>query len=251
MRWSVWYKTARLRWRLSPMRARVLSARRLLRAFFARVSHPYVAFSGGKDSLVVLDLALQLSPTVQVVWSDEDWLPPGTAEFIETIEGHYGIRIIRARERHGAKEFHALYGVWPVCSAPRPVDFEADTWGEVMEHFGFGGVILGLRRGESAGRHFALRRPLRQCKGDGLWHVAPIYDWSCDEVWSYIAGNDLPVHPAYREMIEAGVEPEHARIGPLTAVRVYQYGMLAFVKQQWPDLWNRFRADNPMVEGEG
>ena len=35
--------------------------------------------------------------------------------------------------------------------------------------------------------------------------------------------------------------------GHLTAVRVYQYGMLETLKRLWPNTWNAFTQDNPCV----
>jgi 3'-phosphoadenosine 5'-phosphosulfate sulfotransferase (PAPS reductase)/FAD synthetase len=237
---------SKLHWRLPPMRARVNSAQRLVRALLRRTERPYVAYSGGKDSQCLVDIVLRIRPEVQVVFHDEDWLPPGTLEVVEATEKHYGIHILRVRERRSADEFFAEFGTWPTCSNPRPVDFEADTWGEIVGHYGFDGVAMGLRAEESTGRRFALRKPLRKTQ-DGLWHCSPLHDWSAPEVFAYLVGNELPIHPAYAQMINAGMPIERARIGPLTAVRVYQYGLLETTRHLWPELWNAFVTDNPVV----
>lgn len=247
MKYAQWYQASELLWRLPPMRARAFSALRLIRAFLDRCEHPYIAYSAGKDSQALLDLALHVQPGLTVVFHDEDWLPPGTIEQVQATEAHYGIRITRVRERHSADEFFAQYGQWPHCSQPRAVDFEADTWKEIVQHFGFDGVLMGLRSDESVGRYFALKRPLRLTQKDGLWHGSPLYDWTTEQVWAYLAGNNLPIHSAYAQMLDAGIEPYHARIGPLTATRVYNYGALDTVKRLWPSLWNAFAADNPCV----
>jgi len=247
MNWSTWSKASELRYRFPPMPARIASAQRLLSALFARCERPYVAYSGGKDSQVVLDLAIRLKPDVAVVWHDEDWLLPGTAEFVEGVEQRYGIHILRVRERFAADEFHAAYGVWPRCAHPRPVDFEADRWPEIVAHYGFDGVALGLRSEESAGRYFALKTPLRLTRKDGLWHCSPLHDWTAADVWAYLCGRDCPCHHVYETMIDAGIAPEFARVGPLTATRVYGYGLLDTLKRLWPETWNAFAAENPCV----
>jgi phosphoadenosine phosphosulfate reductase len=245
--YQLWTEASALRWKLPPMRARTYSALRLIRACLSRCQNPYVAFSTGKDSQVVLDLALSIKPDLPVVFHDEDWVLPGTIEQVAATEAHYGIRILRVRERRAADEFYAQYGVWPQVSQPRGVDFEADTWKEIVRHYGFDGVLIGLRADESVRRFFSLKRPLRLVENDGLWHGSPLFDWTTEQVWSYLVGNHAPVHPAYREMIDAGVEPRFARVGPLTAVRVYQYGSLEIVKRLYPSLWNAFVAENPCV----
>jgi phosphoadenosine phosphosulfate reductase len=236
------------------MKRRQITAQRLILAFLSKCQKPYIAFSGGKDSLVVLDLVLRENEEVAVVWSDEHWIMPGTLKLLSAIEKHYDIRITRAREACGDREFYTLFQQYPTRPQLREVDYEAEHWKRIVDHFGFDGVILGLRAQESWSRYYNLEKrgePLRRNKGDGLWHVSPIHDWSTEEVWAYIAGNDLPIHQAYVDMIDAGVEPEYARVGPLTAVRVYQYGILETVKRLWPGLWNEFVAANPCVAEGG
>jgi 3'-phosphoadenosine 5'-phosphosulfate sulfotransferase (PAPS reductase)/FAD synthetase len=197
-----------------------------------------------------MDIALRIRPDIQIVWHDEDWVLPGTAENIEGVETFYGINIIRVRERFSADEFFKEFGRWPICLSPRSVDFEADHWFEIVRHYGWDGAVIALRSDESTQRYFALKRPLRWNKSREEWRVSPVHDWSVEDIWAYILGRKLPYHPAYEKMIDAGIEPKFARIGPLTAVRVYDYGILTAFKQLWPETWNRFVEENPCVAAE-
>jgi len=138
------------------------AAKKMLLDFFSTVEKPYCAISGGKDSLVSLDLAMSVAPgTFDVCWGDEDFNMPGTREQISAIEHHYAIKVTRIRVRHGAREFRDMFGCYPACENPHPVDFEADTGKEVTAHFGWDGVILGLRSEESRQRRYAMTNPLR------------------------------------------------------------------------------------------
>lgn len=251
MNWLSFTQAMALRYRLPIMDAKIREARRILGAFLRRTENPYVAFSTGKDSLVALDLTLELKPETPAVWHDEHWVLPGTLKTLVAIEKHYGIHILRVRERYADDEFFKAYGVYPVCPDPRPVDFEADHWPEIISHYSFDGAIIALRSDESVGRRFALRQPLRWHQGSEEWRVSPVHNWSAFDVWAYIIGKGLPYHPSYERQIDAGVEIEHARVGPLTAVRVYQYGALTTIKKLYPDLWNEFSAVNPCVINEG
>jgi len=245
MNWAMFEAGMRSRAMLPVYLKRLQSATTLVSDWFSLCSSPYVAYSGGKDSQVILDLALHQQPGVTTIWHDEDWvLVPG---FVTEVERYYQTRIIRVRERHAADEFAARYGFFPRCSAPRPVDFEADTWKEIMTHYQRDGVLIGLRKAESTARRMALKTPLRKQK-DGLWHCAPLYDWRTEDVWTYIFTNNLLYHPIYRVMMEqGGIDVERARVGPLTAVRVWEFGTLEFIKQFYPAMWSAFIADNPEV----
>lgn len=251
MTFDTFAAASRLRYRLPLMQRRLRDARRITTAFLRRSANPYVSYSTGKDSLVALDLALAVRSDVQIVWHDENWVYPGTLENIEDVERHYAIHVTRVRERFADDEFYERFGVWPVCRAPRPVDFEADTWREIQDYYGWDGAIIALRKDESPTRDLALRNPLRWHRGRGEWRVSPVHDWSFEDVWAYILGKRLPYHAAYEKLIDFGVEPKFARIGPFTAVRVYSYGILTPIKRLWPDEWNRFVAENPCVQSDG
>lgn len=250
MKWDVFRKTMELQYKLPAMKYKMATAQRILMAFLKRTSKPYVAFSTGKDSLVALDLVLSMRPDIDIVFHDEDWVIPGTIENLEAIELYYDKHIIRVRERYAADEFKKEYGQWPICWQPRAVNFEADHWDEIVSHYGWDGAIIALRSEESTQRAFTLRRPLRWNKTAEEWRVSPTHDWNYRDVWAYIIGKRLLYHPAYEKLIDSGVEPKFARIGPLTAVRVYQYGVLSKVKYLWPDCWNRFTEQNPCVSSE-
>lgn len=232
---------------------KVEGALEIMSDFFDRVQlGGYVAYSTGKDSQVVLDLAHQLRRPFMVIWHDEDWVLPGTIETLNDSEQLYQRTFTRVRERHAADEFFAQYGTFPHCSNPRSVDFEADTWAEIMQHYKLDGVALGMRKDESVARRMSLsiNGNLRLGKKDQMWHVNPLANWKTDDVFAYLISRRLPLHPAYRAQIEAGVPLDRARVGPLTAVRVYEYGAMATLKRLYPDTWTAYVHDNPMCASE-
>jgi 3'-phosphoadenosine 5'-phosphosulfate sulfotransferase (PAPS reductase)/FAD synthetase len=247
MNYEAWLKTCRIHW-MRGIDKKIDAAKKMLLDFFSTVEKPYCAISGGKDSLVSLDLAMSVAPgTFDVCWGDEDFNMPGTREQISAIEHHYAIKVTRIRVRHGAREFRDMFGCYPACENPHPVDFEADTGKEVTAHFGWDGVILGLRSEESRQRRYAMTNPLRKLKGKDIWRVSPIPHWTYRDVWSYMVGMGLPVHKAYETMIEGGVDPSLARIGPFTAVRVWEYGAHENNRRFFPEEWNDFVRQNPFV----
>lgn len=248
--WKTFERTERLRYRLPRMGHKIQDAERILKAFFRRSKTPAVSFSGGKDSLVALDLALALHPHLRIVWHDEGWYPPGTEEAMSAIEAYYGVHVIRVHRWPLSGHWMRKYGQEVVCTHLKPAEYDGYSWREIYAHYGLDGAIVAMRCEESTVRRFALKRPLRWHKGQRVWRVSPIHDWTYHDVWAYILGKRLPYHPAYEKMIDGGVEPKHARIGPLSAERVYQYGALATLKRLWPDTWNRFVSENPCVAAE-
>jgi len=161
----------------------------------------YVSFSGGKDSVVVLDLALRVGIS-NVVFCDTTLEFDETIEYVKKIESFYGIKIeiIKA-----PSNFFDL--VERICMPSRKC-----RWCCKVFKFGplakFGlenkidGYITGLRNSESNTRRFYQSidiNPLVPIK-----QINPIVTWSEDDVWNYIYEQNLPINPLYQHFDRIG-----------------------------------------------
>ncbi len=213
---------------------------------------PLVALSGGKDSLAVLDLVLRNSARVEALWTDDELEYPGQPEYIETLEATYDIDLtVRLSPATHAGWFRP-WSERPYWREPRPDAIPSDgiptrDW-QAQE--GYDLVFTGLRAAESRRRrdHLRMAGPLYQGKG-GVWYCCPLWDWSADDVWTYIAGHELPYHPAYDVLHGVNLtryggmssdaiarEREHVRLGPLPLASG------ADLDAGWPGLRERLTA---------
>jgi len=148
----------------------------------------FLAFSGGKDSVVIYDLAVkagvkfdahynntQIDPPelrifIRRNYPDMDWIPPKKTMF-ELIEEK---RILPT----GIKRF---------CCA------------NLKEHSGLGRVLItGIRGAESTRR--AKRKKVERATGKiDTTFVHPIFDWTDEEVWQYIRSNGISYCKLYDE----------------------------------------------------
>ena len=152
----------------------------------ARKGKCVVAYSGGKDSLVLLHLALQVQQDIDVYHWDHgcQLMPrPIQAEIVENAK-KLGVKNLivnssRAVERSDMREnWRGWYAVF---------------WGalaKVKKEHGWQTQFIGLRAEESCKRKAKIRKPT---KGE----VYPLASWSYRDVWAYIVSNNLPYPVMY------------------------------------------------------
>ena len=72
----------------------------------------YVAFSGGKDSLVVLDLARQVDPEIPVVFFDSGLEYPQTYAYLEHLTRAWGLNLQVLHPRQTVLQVLVASGAW-------------------------------------------------------------------------------------------------------------------------------------------
>lgn len=207
--------------RSDRFRDRVVRSILIVQEALRTARKPYIAFSGGKDSLVVLHLVKSLRPDATIHWTDDELEYPETVAYMAALRG-----MAAPDEFIVTQERHATHAGWfrPWTNAPywrEPLpgsltkDRPADEW---MAHRGYDLTFTGTRLGESKARarHFAARGLLYHIKSGTGRHCSPIAEWDEDMIWAYIAGHRLPYNPAYDILREqCGLSRERQRVGPL------------------------------------
>jgi 3'-phosphoadenosine 5'-phosphosulfate sulfotransferase (PAPS reductase)/FAD synthetase len=167
-----------------------LKAERLAREIVAEATRkykkPYIAFSGGKDSTVMLHLVLQQAPKTLVFhWDYGQYYTPREIE-LETIDiaHRIGAQNIRTDssplyEKHKRTPANVFYRV-----------FFGRTQKELVNE-GYDLAFIGIRSGESTARKFKIRgNPFRW--NNVLEECYPVHHFTARDVWAYIASHDLP-----------------------------------------------------------
>jgi phosphoadenosine phosphosulfate reductase len=153
-----------------------------------------ISFSGGKDSLVVLDLAVRVG-IKKAVFCDTTVDFDETIHYVEKIRDFYGIdlRIVRSR----LEFFESVESIGlPSRRARWCCDvFKFAPITKYAREFGIKVFVTGLRRSESKSRRFYSeidKNPLLP-----FVQFNPILEWQDDEVWKYIKTYNLPYNPLY------------------------------------------------------
>lgn len=156
-----------------------------------------VACSFGKDSMVVVHLALQIKPDIRIFSVMTPFKPKETFEYKDKMIQHYNLNLI---------EYMSKELVDPDLPKTDPNEccriLKVEPTKEAVK--GLQAWICGLRNTE--GRTRKDYKEIEE-KG-GLIKVNPILNWTELDIWRYMAINSIPVHPFYaRGYRSLGCEP--------------------------------------------
>ena len=148
----------------------------------------YVAFSGGKDSTVVLDLVKRAGVKFDAHYNRTTVDPPELVRFI--------------REQYpDVEERKPEMSMWQLIRKKRmPPTRMVRYCCEYLKEGGGAGrtVITGVRWAESTKR--SKRRMVEVCNKKALTsYLHPIIDWTEEDVWEYIRSNNLPYCNLYNK----------------------------------------------------
>ena len=149
----------------------------------------WLAFSGGKDSIVIHDLAIKAGVKFEAHYAVSPIDPPELHKFMRE---HYPDVIW---------DYHAkgFFNIIPKKGLP---SFVSRWCCELIKHKVGEGKhnLLGIRWEESGNRKKTYHA---FCQADtkvkNTWRVCPILDWTEYDVWDYIESNNLPYPSLYDE----------------------------------------------------
>jgi phosphoadenosine phosphosulfate reductase len=179
------------------LKHKVKQAREILRAaggiFGDRLA---LAFSGGKDSLVALHLAISVNPEIEVIFNNTTVEFPETISYVKSLAKEWDLNLHMTAPK--VPFFQAVNSMgWAThenrwCCRP----YKEEPALEHMRKEGILAEVTGTTRTESIYRRSLT--PFRMpSKEPYIIRVNPIYDWNSQEVWKYIKENSLPVNPLY------------------------------------------------------
>jgi len=181
---QIWIDTFRL-WAQTDDHANAVSAaKRRVADCLCKASRPYVAFSGGKDSLCMLHLVMEQDNGI-MVWH-WDYGPSFVPREIEAT-------IPSAAHCVGAVNIEV-----DTSTEYTRLGRDADNvWGHeffrrvapALAERGFDMAFVGLRAEESCARKQRIATRDYACPIDECW---PLQDWRWLDVWAYIVIHDLP-----------------------------------------------------------
>lgn len=239
--------------RLPAFQRRVARAKEIIAEGLKICRNPYVAFSGGKDSEVVLHLVIQQKPDVMVIWLHQGTEFPDTEQIVAKLAAEWNLNLHIEYVKPGLLELLEEYGAYglPEKTKYRNGDIARRLIREpslrLAKEFNLDGVFMGLRKQESRSRRIFLGTcsEIHLTKYDGLWHINPIADWQAEDVWAYINSLGLPYNTLYDKT--KFQSRDWIRTTPWAGGTGKEEGRFQFLRYYYPDIFNLFKNKFPNV----
>lgn len=148
-----------------------------------------VAYSGGKDSDVLLQLAKEAGIRYRAIYRNTTIDPPGTIAHVELL----GAEIRRPQE-----SFFQL-----VAKKGFPNRFSRFCCEKLKEYKVMDKCIMGVRKSESSKRNLRYNEPTqcrwygRKTEANHVEAIYPILDWTDDDVLAFVEDRQLMLAPVY------------------------------------------------------
>jgi phosphoadenosine phosphosulfate reductase len=224
--WERWDRADRALYASGATRTKEQQAIDALRMFAEQPLPYYVSVSWGKDSVVVADLVarhydlLGCPPIV--------WFPAGA------IENPDCVLVRDAFLRTHDVEYREI-----------EASLTSDDWDRTIGHDGaqaeFERVarqlapryVSGVRAEESSTRRMAVGSHGLASRGS----ARPIGTWGYHHVYAYLAGRDLPVHPAYACTLDGAIDRAALRVSTIGGERGRRFGRDQWERRYYPEMF--------------
>lgn len=180
----------------------------------------WLAFSGGKDSVVLLRLAEMAGVKFEAHYSVTTIDPPELTRFIK-------------REYPQVVWDMPDKSFFELCLSKGPPTTRGRWCCDALKEIGGMGrrVLLGVRAAESPRR--SGYKIVNLCmKGGRKETVSPILHWSDDDVWSFIHSEKIP----YCHLYDEGFKRLGCVLCPMQSKKMVQIS-----KERWPRYWSMYR----------
>ncbi|KKL22443.1 hypothetical protein LCGC14_2435380 [marine sediment metagenome] len=166
----------------------------------------YVAWSGGKDSTVLVWRAIKIKPDIKVLFNNTFIEHPSTLKFVRDYSKLWNLNFIETKPKMYFRQVVLKEGYpemrrqnrEPLCCKTLKIQPSVDV---IKEHK-IDCIIDGVTASESfprrlAGATFGCMYWMKTNMPWRMEKVRPILYWTVEDVWKYIKDNKIPYTPEY------------------------------------------------------
>ena len=151
--------------------------------------------SFGARSAVLIHMAIQADPKMNIRLVDTGLLFPETLEFVEHLKRRFSLNLTVVRSKLNVDQFLKEHA----GQAPGHPDFCCSPWKVEATERALADLrcwITGIQRSESTTR---AQTPFVELLEDGMVKVAPLAAWNSKQQHAYMGEHDLPYHPLWEK----------------------------------------------------
>jgi len=177
-----------------------------------------VACSFGKDSIVMLHIALKLDPNIKVVFANTGVEFPETLEYKDKLKKEWNLNLFETKPIKTFWECLDEYGLPRIRGEgkfrePKCCYYCKNKPAQILyKKLGIRAVFVGITRAESHQRAMLIERynNCNKSKDDlkfcgqryytytqDLWKYLPIAYWKDKDIWDYFKINNIPINEVY------------------------------------------------------
>lgn len=207
------------------LQKKIDQAIRLLKAYDNADNPVEIAYSGGKDSDVILQLAKEAGINYRAIYKNTTIDPPGTIKHVQEM----GVEIMQPK-----KSFFQL-----ISERGFPTRMVRFCCQELKEYKILDKAVIGVRKDESAARGKRYNEPT-QCrfygnKKDHVEAIYPILEWNTTDVAEFLADRKIKCAPVYYD--EQGKFHPERRLGcmgcPLSTNQLAEFKQYPKLVKAW------------------
>lgn len=247
--------------KLAPYQRRVDKAIETVREALKDVRHPLLSFSSGKDSVVLLDIAIRAGFDGDLLFfkygiSTDVETPVENLELLKYYAGKHGLdyHILDCSGEVDCWERCGRFILFPETAGEKRIFTQTNMdFAKKSETFcrenGVDLQLIGLRKAESARRKVMLNKKgqIYTVRSRESLTCCPLANFSSEDIWAYIFSNDLKYLSIYdypfmdRRMIRNEITMLYndalIRHGMISYYREMYPFFFAWIKDRWGDVF--------------
>lgn len=238
--------------KLEVFKKKLQNTYNLIEKTLENFKNPYVSYSTGKDSLVLLTLCKKVKNDIPIMFHDSGLELPESYEIINKLKSEgYNIDIVKSPI--SILDSFKKHNTFFVAGYESDKSFTLSMKNPIIEYQKETNkdlAIIGLRKQESKRREIMINKygELFFCKSYDIYHFFPLSKWTTKDIFAFIFSNNLKeyLHPAYTKTNFSDIEK--IRISWFCDPTTLTRGNILWLKYYYPELYNKLSIGFPEIK---